>query len=85
MGRGKNCLKYCIHQNKLVSLQSNLQSKMEYDQNDNEVTKASEPAVAYSVKLSRVDAVEIERECLSLEESKRLLLEKVHQHYHSKV
>ena len=66
-------------------MQSNMQSKMEYDQNDNEVTKASEPAVAYSVKLPHVDAVEIERECLSLEESKRLLLEKVHQHYHPEV
>lgn len=59
---------------------------MEYNQNDNdnEVTKASEPAVAYSLRLPHVDAVEIERDCLSLEESKRLLLEKVHQHYHSK-
>ena len=59
---------------------------MEYNQNDNdnEVTKASEPTVAYSVKLPHMDAAEIESECLSLEESKRLLLEKVHQHYHSK-
>ena len=58
---------------------------MEYNQNDNEITKASEPAVAYEALTPQVDAVEIERECLSLEESKRLLLEKVHQHYHSKV
>lgn len=57
---------------------------MEYNQNDNEITKASEPAVAYEVLISQVDSVEIERECLSLEESKRLLLEKVHKHYHSK-
>ena len=55
---------------------------MEYDQNDNETTKASEPAVAYEALTLQVDAVEIERECLSLEESKRLLLEKVHRHYH---
>jgi hypothetical protein len=57
---------------------------MEYNQNDNEMTKASEPAVAYEVLIRQVDSVEIERECLSLEESKRLLLEKVHKHYHSK-
>ncbi len=57
---------------------------MEYNQNDNEMTKASEPAVAYEVLTPQVDSVEIERECLSLEESKRLLLEKVHKHYHSK-
>jgi hypothetical protein len=57
---------------------------MEYNQNDNEITKASEPAVAYEVLTPQVDSVEIEMECLSLEESKRLLLEKVHKHYHSK-
>ena len=57
---------------------------MEYNQNDNEITKASEPAVAYEVLIPQVDSVEIEMECLSLEESKRLLLEKVHKHYHSK-
>lgn len=57
---------------------------MEYNQNDNEITKASEPAFAYEVLTPQVDSVEIERECLSLEESKRLLLEKVHKHYHSK-
>ena len=57
---------------------------MEYNQNDNEITEASEPAVAYEVLTPQVDSVEIERECLSLEESKRLLLEKVHKHYHSK-
>ena len=57
---------------------------MEYNQNDNEITKASESAVAYEVLTPQVDSVEIERECLSLEESKRLLLEKVHKHYHSK-
>ena len=56
---------------------------MEYNQNDNVITKASEPAVAYEVLTPQVDSVEIERECLSLEESKRLLLEKVHKHYHS--
>ena len=57
---------------------------MEYNQNDNEITKASEPAVAYEVLTPQVDSVKIERECLTLEESKRLLLEKVHKHYHSK-
>jgi hypothetical protein len=57
---------------------------MEYNQNDNEITEASEPAVAYEVLIPQVDSVEIERECLSLEVSKRLLLEKVHKHYHSK-
>ncbi len=57
---------------------------MEYNQNDNEITNASEPVVAYEVLTPQVDSVEIERECLSLEESKRLLLEKVHKHYHSK-
>ena len=57
---------------------------MEYNQNDNVITKASEPAVAYEVLTPQVDSVVIERECLSLEESKRLLLEKVHKHYHSK-
>lgn len=58
---------------------------MEYNQNDNEVTKASEPAVAYVARTPQVNAVEIERECLSLEESKRLLLEKVRRHYHPEV
>ena len=57
---------------------------MEYDQNDNEITKASEPAIAYEVLTPQVDSAEIKRECLSLEESKRLLLEKVYQHFHSK-
>lgn len=57
---------------------------MEYDQNDNKVTVASEPAVAYVALSPRVDAAEIGRECLSLVESKRLLLEKVYQHYHPK-
>ena len=57
---------------------------MEYNQNDNEITKASEPAIAYEVLTPRVDSVEIKKECLSLEESKRLLLEKVYQHFHSK-
>ena len=56
---------------------------MEYNQNDNEITEASEPAVAYEVLIPQVDSVEIERECLSLEVSKRLLLEQVHKHYHS--
>ena len=45
---------------------------MEYNQNDNEITKASEPAIAYEVLTPQVDSVEIKRECLSLEESKRL-------------
>ena len=58
---------------------------MEYNQNDNEITKASEPAVAYEALTPQVDSMELERECLSLEESKRLLLEKVHQHYHPEV
>lgn len=57
---------------------------MEYNQNDNEITKASEPAIAYKVLTPQVDSAEIKRECLSLEESKRLLLEKVYQHFHSK-
>ena len=58
---------------------------MEYNQKDNEMTKASESAVAYVALTPQVDSMELERECLSLEESKRLLLEKVHRHYHSKV
>ena len=58
---------------------------MEYNPNDNEVTKASESAVAYVARLPHVNAVEIERECLSLEESKRILLDKVHRHYHPEV
>ena len=57
---------------------------MEYNQNDNEITKASEPAIAYEVLTPQVDSAEIKRECLSLEESKRLLREKVYQHFHSK-
>ncbi len=57
---------------------------MEYNHNDNEMTKASEPAVAYEVLTPQVASVESEREGLSLEQSKRLLLEKVHKHYHSK-
>ena len=58
---------------------------MEYDQNDNEMTNASEPAIVYEALSPQVDSMELERECLSLEESKRLLLEKVHQHYHPEV
>ena len=56
---------------------------MDYNQKDNEVTMASEPAVAYVALPPQVDSAEIERECLSVEESKRILLEKVHHHYHS--
>ena len=55
---------------------------MEYDQNDNEITKASEPAIAYEALTPQMDSEEIERECLSLEESKRVLLDKVRRHYH---
>lgn len=55
---------------------------MEYNQNDNEITKASEPAVAYEALTPQIDSVEIERECLPLEESKRILLDRVRRHYH---
>lgn len=48
---------------------------MSYELTEKETTTVSEPIIA----LSRKD---LENECYSSEESKRLLLEKVHHHYH---
>ena len=57
--------------------------KMEYDsQEERKTTMASEAALAYEVSTRTTTLAELEEECMPLEESKRLLLERVHQHYH---
>ena len=58
---------------------------MDYEMNDNTPTMAAEAAVAavaYSVPTRRVTQAELNTHCLTLEESKRRLLEKVRHHYH---
>lgn len=45
---------------------------------------ANEAALAYNMADKTTTMAELEAECMPLEESKRLLLEKVHQHYHPK-
>ena len=56
---------------------------MDYDsQEESKTTMASEAALAYDISVKTISEAEIESECMPLEESKRLLLERVHQHYH---
>ena len=57
---------------------------MDYEMNDNTPTMAAEAAVAYNVPTRRVTQAELNTHCLTLEESKRRLLEKMHRHYHPK-
>lgn len=57
---------------------------MEYEEKEDSASMVSEPAVAYLAS-SKARWVEIESECLTLVESKQMLLEKVHQHYHPEV
>ena len=58
---------------------------MEYDsQEESKSTMANEAALAYNIADKTTSIAELEAECMPLEESKRLLLEKVHQHYHPK-
>ena len=59
---------------------------MDYDsQEERKTTMASEAALAYEVSTKTTTLAELEEECMTLEESKRLLLERVHQHYHPQV
>jgi len=61
------------------------QPNMEYDsQEERKTTMASEAALAYEVSTKTTTLAELEEECMILEESKRLLLERVLQHYHPK-
>lgn len=58
---------------------------MEYDsQEESKSAMASEAALAYKVADKTTSMAELEAECMPLEESKQLLLEKVHKHYHPK-
>ncbi len=55
---------------------------MDYKQHDIQSTVASEAELAYESVMKQTSRSEIEKECLSLEESKRLILEMVHRHFH---
>ena len=55
---------------------------MDYGQNENKPTIASEAALAYHPVTEAATRSEVEKDCLSLAESKRLVLEMVHKHYH---
>ena len=57
---------------------------MDYGQNENKPTIASEAALAYEPITETVTRSEVEKECLPLAESKRLVIEMVHQHFHHK-
>lgn len=54
---------------------------MDYEQNDKKPTMAAEAALAYNLVTETATRSEVERECLTLKESKRLVLEMVHQHF----
>lgn len=56
--------------------------QMEYTQDDISPTLAAEAALEYDSIVESVTFSEIERDCLSLEESKRLVLDMVHRHFH---
>lgn len=53
-----------------------------YDQDHSNPTMASESAVALEPATSTVTEAVLAEECLSLEESKKLVVEMVHRHYH---
>ncbi len=55
---------------------------MDYGQNENKPTIASEAALAYNPVAEAATRSEVEKDCLPLAESKRLVLEMVHKHYH---
>lgn len=55
---------------------------MDYGQHDIKPTMAAEAAVAYEMTTELVSRSKIEKECLPLEVSKRLVLEMVRQHFH---
>ena len=55
---------------------------MDYTQEDTAPSMAAEAALAFEPTVETVSYSEIERDCLPLEESKRLVLEMVHLHFH---
>lgn len=55
---------------------------MDYGQNENKPTIASEAALAYNPVTKAATRSEVEKDCLPLAESKHLVLEMVHRHYH---
>lgn len=55
---------------------------MDYGQNENKPTTASEAALAYEPIIETATRAEIEKGCLPLAESKRLVLEMIHKHFH---
>ena len=55
---------------------------MDYTQEDTAPSMAAEAALALEPIVETVSCSEIERDCLPLEESKRLVLEMVHRHFH---
>lgn len=55
---------------------------MDYEQNQPNPTLASEPTCIYETTTEQVSTAVLEEECLTLEESKRRLLQLVHRHYH---
>ena len=55
---------------------------MDYGQHDIKPTMAAEAALAYEPTTRLVSHSKIEKECLSLEDSKRLVLDMVHRHFH---
>lgn len=55
---------------------------MDYEQNQTKPTIASEPICAYETDLEQVSAAVLEEDCLTLDESKKRLLQMVHRHYH---
>lgn len=55
---------------------------MDYTQKDTTPSMVAEAALAFEPTVETVSYSEIERDCLPLEESKRLVLEMVHRHFH---
>ena len=57
---------------------------MDYEEKDTEPTMASESALAYEPIARIARRSDIEATCMTLEESKKLVLEMVHNHFHPK-
>ena len=55
---------------------------MDYKQDSEKHTTASEPSVAYKASPRTVSKKELQEHCLTLEESKQELLSMVHKHFH---
>jgi hypothetical protein len=55
---------------------------MDYKQDREKETNASEPSVVYKTSPRTVSKKELRDHCLTLEESKKELLSMVHKHFH---